>query len=163
MVKTADSRSVSTSDLERTRKQLDHFAWLMDSCFRVPGLGWRFGIEALIGLVPGLGDIVGGLLALILLIRAVQFKLPKIVVARMILNFTLDIGIGMIPFIGDAFDFAFKSNTRNMKLFHKYAGEPDTSTTRHWVVIGTIIGSFLLVCITIVIGTIWILFHYLHW
>src|SRR5262249_5035756 len=110
---------MKATDLPRVQKQLDHFAWLMDSCFRIPGLGWRFGLEGLIGIVPGLGDIIGGLLALVLVIRALQFRLPKIVIARMVVNYSLDLLIGLIPFIGDAFDFAFKSNTRNMKLFQK--------------------------------------------
>src|SRR5688500_3276399 len=94
--------------LERTRQQLDQLAWLLDNAFRVPGTKWRFGLEAVLGLVPGAGDVISGLLGLFLLLRALQFKLPKIVVARMLINSLLDLTIGAIPFVGDAFDFFYK-------------------------------------------------------
>jgi hypothetical protein len=130
-------------ELVKTRDQLDHLAWLLDNCFRIPGTNWRFGLEALIGLLPGAGDAVSAILGLFLLVRAFQFKLPKIVIVRMLLNSLIDFSIGSIPFIGDAFDFIYKANTRNMKLFHQYAEVPLLSTKRHWVFIGLLIGGFV--------------------
>src|SRR4030095_2912665 len=121
------------ANLERVKDQLDSFAWLLDNYFRIPGLGGRFGIEAIIGLVPGLGDVVTGALGVLLLMRAVQFKLPKIVIIRMIMNTLIDITEGAVPFIGDLFDFAFKANTKNMVLFRKYAEAPNESTVGHWI------------------------------
>jgi hypothetical protein len=147
------------SDLRKVQQQLDQYAWLMDNCFRIPGLNWRFGLEALIGLVPGLGDILGGALALVLLVRAVQFRLPVIVIIRMVLNYTLDLLVGMIPVAGDLFDFIFKSSTRNMKLFHQYAEHPETSTLRHWLIIASLIAVFFLTCLLIVAGTVWLLYR----
>jgi hypothetical protein len=136
-------------ELERVKNQLDHVAWLMDNLFRIPGLGWRFGVEAIIGLVPGAGDIVSGAIGAILLYRAFQFKLPGVVILRMIFNSLMDVTIGTIPFLGDLFDFVWKSNTRNMKLFRQYAEEPAASTTRHWIFIGAFVGGFLLLLIGI--------------
>ena len=144
-------------EVVKTREQLDQLAWLLDNCFRIPGTRWRFGIEAILGMVPGAGDIISGLLGLFLLIRALQFKLPKIVVGRMILNSLLDLTVGAIPFLGDAFDFVYKSNTRNMKLFHEYAGEPLRSTERHWLFVAGLIIGFGTLAFLIVAGLLWVL------
>jgi Domain of unknown function (DUF4112) len=141
--------------LTKTREQLDHLAWLLDNCFRVPGTKWRFGLEALIGLVPGAGDVVSGFLSLFLLLRAFQFRLPKIVIVRMLANSLLDFTIGAIPLIGDAFDFVFKSNTRNMRLFHEYAEAPLRGTQRHWIFLGAIIALFAGVGLLIIAAVIW--------
>src|SRR5262245_38199378 len=146
-------------DLERVKDQLDHVAWLMDNAFRIPGLGWRFGVEALIGLVPCAGDIVSGAIGLVLLFRAFQFKLPGVVIMRMIFNNVLDITIGAIPFFGDLFDFIWKSNTKNMKLFRQYAEEPATSTRKHWIFIASVVGGFVLIMIAIILLFIYLI-HY---
>jgi hypothetical protein len=145
-------------DLSKTQNQLDHLAWLLDNLFRIPGTNWRFGLDALIGLVPAAGDAVAAILSLFLLVRAFQFKLPKIVILRMIFNSLLDFGIGSIPFVGDTFDVFFKANTRNMKLFREYAEGPTKSTLRHWIFIGILIGGF----VALVFGVI-ILVFYILW
>jgi hypothetical protein len=146
-----------TVELTKTRDQLDQLAWLLDNCFKVPGTKWRFGLEAVLGLVPGAGDVISGLLGLFLLIRAFQFKLPKIVIVRMLLNSLLDFGIGAIPFLGDAFDFVYKANTRNMQLFHQYAEVPLKSTNRHWIFIGALIAAFAGMALAVLIVMIWAL------
>jgi hypothetical protein len=138
-------------ELGRVKDQLDNIAWLMDNAFRIPGLGWRFGVEALIGLVPGAGDIISGAIGVLLLLRAFQFKLPGVVILRMIFNSLIDITIGAIPFLGDLFDFVWKANTRNMKLFRQYAEEPAASTKRHWLFIGAVVGGFVLLLIGILL------------
>ncbi|HSE41318.1 MAG TPA: DUF4112 domain-containing protein [Acidobacteriota bacterium] len=138
-----------TKDLDRVKNQLDQIAWFLDNAFKVPGVNWRFGAEAIIGLIPGAGDIISGTIGLMLLFRAFQFKLPKIVILRMIVNTLLDITVGAIPFLGDIFDFIFKSNSRNMALFREYAEQPAQSTTRHWIFIGAVVGSFGLILLGI--------------
>lgn len=132
-------------NLEQVKDELDSLAWLMDNYFRIPGLGWRFGIEAIIGLVPVLGDIVTGALGVLLLTRAIQYKLPKIVILRMVLNNLIDITVGAIPFLGDLFDFIFKANTKNMKLFRRYAEGPQESTVGHWLFVLGILFLFSMV------------------
>jgi hypothetical protein len=142
-------------ELKKTHDQLDQLAWLLDNAFRVPGTKWRFGLEALLGMVPGAGDIISGLLGLFLLLRAFQFKLPKIVITRMLLNSLLDLTVGAIPFVGDAFDFVYKSNTRNMKLFHEYAGEPLRPTDKHWLFLAALICVFGAIAFGIIFFIIW--------
>ena len=145
----------TTVEIAKSREQLDQLAWLLDNCFKVPGTRWRFGLESILGLVPGAGDVISGVLGLFLLIRALQFKLPKVVIARMLFNNLLDLTIGAIPFVGDAFDFVYKSNTRNMKLFHEYAGEPLKSTEKHWLFIAGIIIVFGCLAFSIVFLVAW--------
>jgi Domain of unknown function (DUF4112) len=100
---------------------------------RIPGTGIRFGLEPIIGLIPGVGDLVSGAMGFYLVLRAVQFRLPPVVIARMVANTLLDMTIGALPFLGDLFDFAYKSNSRNMALFERYASDPTGSTRGQWV------------------------------
>jgi hypothetical protein len=139
------TRRPDDARLERSKAQLDHIAWLMDECFRIPGVNWRFGADAIIGLIPGAGDIIGALIGLVLLVRAFQYRLPKVVIARMVLNNVIDVTVGSIPLLGDAFDFFWKSNSKNMKLFHEYAGQPEQNTTRHWLFLASLIALFVMI------------------
>ena len=124
---------------------------------RFQAVNWRFGAEALIGLIPGAGDIISGAMGLMLLFRAFQFKLPKIVILRMIVNTLLDITIGAIPFVGDVFDFIFKANTRNMTMFRQYAEQPAQSTIRHWIFLAVVAGFFGLVVLGIVLFFVYLI------
>jgi hypothetical protein len=144
-------------ELEKVKNQLDQIAWFLDNAFKVPGVNWRFGAEALIGLIPGAGDIISGAIGLMLLFRAFQFKLPKIVILRMIVNTLLDITIGAVPFLGDVFDFIFKANSKNMAMFREYAEQPAQSTTRHWVFLGAVAAIFGLVVLGIIVFFIFLL------
>jgi Domain of unknown function (DUF4112) len=149
--------ATNPAKLAKTQRQLDDLAWLMDNYFKIPGINWRFGLDSIIGLVPGAGDILAGIIAVFIVLRALQFKLPGIVIVRMILNTLLDVTVGAIPFIGDLFDLFFKANTRNMALFHKYSGEPATSTTAHWLFIGGLALGFFLVFAMVAAVTLYLI------
>jgi hypothetical protein len=79
------------------------------------------------------------------------------VIARMMINSLLDFTIGAIPFVGDAFDFVYKSNTRNMKLFHEYAGEPLRNTERHWIFMAALVIGFGLLAFLVMAGVLWVI------
>jgi hypothetical protein len=107
-------------------------AWLLDNSIPIPGTGRRIGLDAVIGLVPGLGDVVSGGLGLLVVLRGLQRGLPSVVVARMLANVALDFVVGSIPIIGDAFDLWFKANARNVGLLRRYSEAPTSSTAGQW-------------------------------
>ena len=96
--------------------QLDWLANLMDSRFHIPGTNFRVGLDAFLGLIPGVGDGLGALISFYILQRLWQFDLPWYVRGRMVINILLDVTLGAIPLIGDIFDFGFKANTANLTL-----------------------------------------------
>ena len=131
------------SETQRARSlaEVEGLAWLLDNSIPVPGTGGRrFGIDAIIGLVPGVGDVVSGVLGLLVVWRGSRMGLPRIVVARMLLNTLLDIAIGAIPVIGDAFDLWFKASTRNLALMRRHLERPDTSTREDWTAVLVMVG-----------------------
>jgi len=144
---------IPRTDEQRTRSlaEIEALAWLLDNSIPVPGTGGRrFGIDAVIGLVPGVGDIVSGALGLIVVWRGSRMGLPRIVVGRMLLNTLLDIAVGAIPILGDAFDLWFKASTRNLGLMRRHLERPDTSTRDDWMAVFLMVG--VVVAITVAIG-----------
>ena len=97
---------------------------LLDSAFVIPGTRYRFGFDALIGLVPGLGDAVGAIFSGYIILQASRLGAPKSVVTRMIGNVALDTLVGWVPVLGDLFDVAWKSNLRNMALLETHLQQP---------------------------------------
>ncbi len=97
-------------------------AKLLDSAFVIPGTNRRVGVDAVIGLVPGIGDAISTLLASYIIWEARQLGLPRWKIARMIANVAVDTAIGAIPIAGDAFDLFFKANERNLRIVHDHLG-----------------------------------------
>ena len=93
---------------------------LLDSAFLIPGLNRRVGLDAVIGLIPGIGDAISTLLASYIIWEARQLGLPRWKIARMIGNVAVDTAIGAIPVAGDAFDLFFKANERNLRIIHEH-------------------------------------------
>jgi hypothetical protein len=97
---------------------------LLDNAFTIPGTRYRFGLDALIGLVPGLGDAVSAVFSGYLVLQASRMGAPRSVVTRMIGNVAIDTIVGWIPLLGDIFDVAWKSNVRNMALLEQHVRQP---------------------------------------
>jgi hypothetical protein len=126
-------------------QRLEKLAWILDSVIPIPGTNWRIGLDGLIGLIPGVGDISAGAISTYILYQALRMGVPTMVVGRMLLNIVMESVVGVIPFFGDIFDFAFKANKRNVELLREYVDQPDTVKRRStFTVIITIVG-FLLV------------------
>ncbi len=142
--------SLQTSP-QRGLKDIEYLAKLMDNQFRVPGTNFRFGLDAIIGLIPGVGDLstfaVSGYMLLIMAKNGASGYL----LARMVLNVLIDTIIGMIPLLGDIFDVVFKANIRNMQLMHQHYAEG-----RHRGSAWKIILPVLIVLFAIVIGAVWV-------
>ncbi len=99
-------------------------AYLLDNVFRVPGTQMRFGLDPLIGLVPGFGDVAGGLLSAYILVEAVRAGAPAEVLLRMLVNLAVDMLLAAVPLAGDLFDAGWKANTRNLALLHGHLERP---------------------------------------
>ena len=107
--------------LNRTSRVIAHY---MDDLFTVPGTERRVGLDPLVGLVPGLGDAAGAVATAGLVIDGIRYRVPFVVLLRMAFNLVLDMTIGAIPLLGDAFDFFFRANIRNERLMQKSARRP---------------------------------------
>jgi hypothetical protein len=99
-------------------------AKLMDNAFVIPGLNRRVGLDAVIGLVPGVGDAISAAIASYIIWEARQLGLPRWKIARMIGNVAVDTALGVVPLAGDVFDVFFKANERNMRIIHDHLGTP---------------------------------------
>jgi hypothetical protein len=131
-------RTTDTANLDLLRR----WAVLLDSVFRVPGTRIRFGFDAILGLVPGIGDLSAPLFATMILATGFRMRVPAIVQARMVLNAAIDMLIGLVPLLGDLADIAWKANLRNMALLERHAN-PGVPPSR-----GDYL--FVIVCITLV-------------
>ncbi|MGI9064920.1 MAG: DUF4112 domain-containing protein [Pyrinomonadaceae bacterium] len=122
---------------------LQRLSWLMDDLIKVPGLGWRFGLDALVGLIPGLGDTATSLVSFYVLASAVRYGVPKVTLLRMGLNIGIDYVVGSLPLVGDLFDAWWKSNQRNVALLSERAtvsaAEAREGKLSDWLFVGVII------------------------
>lgn len=113
---------------ERQRLQrLDNLAELLDESIRIPGIGYRIGYDALMGLIPGVGDLAGLMFGTYIVLEAARFKVPRSTLLRMIANVLLEAAIGTIPLIGDVFDATYKSNVRNLRLLRRRLSAPESA------------------------------------
>ena len=100
---------------------LRSWAVMLDSAFRIPGTRVRFGLDAIISLIPGIGDITTPAFSAMLLIQAVRMRIPLVVQARMVLNAAIDMVTGLVPVLGDLVDIGWKANLRNLALLERHA------------------------------------------
>jgi hypothetical protein len=103
---------------------LNRLRWLsnvLDDAYRVPGTNLRFGWDPIIGMIPWLGDVLTGFFSLVILLHAHRLRVPTVIKLRMLINVVIDVLIGIVPFLGDAFDIAWKANRKNMQLLDRHA------------------------------------------
>ena len=137
------------------------FRWLaviMDNLLRVPGTQFRFGLDPLIGLVPGFGDTGSAIVSAMALIAAARRGLPKILLARMSLNILINEAVGIIPIVGDAFSFWFKSNARNYELLKQFSAAPRRSTASDWAFVIFVLAALVLILAVSLALSFWLLY-----
>jgi hypothetical protein len=139
-------------------ENLDILSRLLDSWFRIPGTSIRFGLDGIIGLVPGIGDILAGLASTIIIIAAWARGAPYVTIARMLVNLALDVIIGTVPFFGDAFDIAWKANRRNYALLTRHLEHPRRQQWRDWLFLAAV-GAVLLAIMAVPILFVTWLIH----
>jgi Domain of unknown function (DUF4112) len=141
------------SDLDALRR----WAVVLDSIFRVPGTGIRFGMDAIIGLVPGLGDLVAPVFTVALLATGFKMRVPAVVQARMVLNAGIDMLIGLVPILGDLADVAWKADLRNVALLERHARPGARPTRGDYVFVLGCIAAVILIGITPIVLLVWLL------
>lgn len=129
---------------------IEQIAWLMDRSIPIGGM--RVGLDPLLGLIPGLGDVFSGMISTVLIVQAHRAGVPKSTVLRMMANVGIDTAVGAIPVAGDVFDFAWKANTRNLDLYRK-AVRGKRRASRDWGFLALVIATLaVLVTIPVVLA-----------
>jgi hypothetical protein len=136
----------------------DMLAKALDTSIRIPGTSWSIGLDPLLGLIPGIGDVLANLIGTVILGLATRLQLPRIVLVRMSLNLLINGTVGAVPIAGDLFSVWFRSHTKNAALLREAAMKPDRETKADWFyVIGIIGGTVVLLLLTIAF-VIWLVF-----
>ena len=136
---------------------LRRWAVLLDSAFAIPGLPVRFGLDAILGLVPGLGDLTTPVFTVLLLGTGLRMRVPVVVLARMVMNAGIDALVGLVPIAGDLADVSWKANLRNLELLERHAvpGTPASRGDAWFVAVGValiaLVGVVALTPIVIVV------------
>ncbi len=135
---------------------LRNFARLMDQAFPIPGTNIRVGLDAVVGLIPGVGDVVGGIMSTWIILGALRHRVRAGIIMRMILNVVIDLLFGAVPVAGDVFDFMFEENMRNMRLLelHRDRRRPPRSTGEIALVFTLILCFVIAVALGLVMGVI---------
>jgi len=132
------------------------FRWLalvMDDFLRFPGTKFRFGLDPIIGLLPGVGDAASAIISALALVCAARSGLPKILLARMAMNILINELVGIVPGLGDAFSFWFKSNARNYELLKRYSAAPGRSRRGDWIFLIAVLSLlFVIVCAGLIVS-----------
>ena len=150
MVEPRTTLSSARDDARLAR--LRRLAWWLDEGIRVPGTGIRFGLDPILGLVPGLGDVAGALLGGAILMEAYRRQLSRSTLVRMAANILIDTAAGAVPVLGDIVDFVWKSNRKNLDLLERHTSKPSKAarTDRLWAL--TVFGVLGLTCVGLLVG-----------
>ena len=141
------------NDQEAVRRRLQRVAWLLDNSIPLPGTRFRIGLDAILGLVPGLGDVLGVLLSTYIVREAARLGAPRSVLTHMAWNVAIEGVVGMVPFLGDVFDAVWKANQRNYALLERHLADPrGAARSSRWFVGLLTIGIVVFVLLLAVIG-----------
>jgi hypothetical protein len=140
-------------------RHVRRLAWLLDDIIRIPGTNLRFGIDPLLGLLPGGGDLAGGVLSGYIILAAARTGAPPSVIARMGVNVIVDAVTGAVPLLGDLFDAGYKANRRNAALLQEYVDRPQPIEQRSRAVLVLV----LLAIAAVLIGAAYVSVTLLRW
>jgi hypothetical protein len=136
----------------------DILAKVMDTTIKIPGTSWYIGLDPLLGLIPGIGDVLANLIGTVILGLATRLQLPRIVLARMSLNLLINGTVGAVPILGDLFSVWFRSHSRNAALLREAAMKPDRETHADWFYVSGIIGGTVTLLLLMIAFIIWLIY-----
>jgi hypothetical protein len=125
-------------------------ARLLDNAVQIPGTSWKIGLDPIIGLIPGVGDMVGAVLSGYIVLEAVRAEVPTFTLARMLVNVGIDTLLGAVPALGDVFDAAWKSNTMNVALLERHLVAAGSAPPKRRNVIGVM--ALALTALVLIVG-----------
>jgi hypothetical protein len=134
--------------------RLRDLARLLDEAIRIPGTNIRVGLDALLGLLPGGGDIAGGVFSALIILQAARAGAPTAVLGRMLGNVIADVIVGAIPILGDLFDVAWRANSRNVRLLDSWRASPGSTKRASTIAVGAILLALGLLVVLAVWGSI---------
>ena len=143
------------STIQDAERRIAFMARMLDDLVTIPGTRQRLGLDSVVGLIPGLGDLASAAVGAWIIVEASRFRLPGVVLARMVINTVVDFVVGAVPLLGDLFDVVFKSNSRNLALFRRHATDPGASTTEH--------RAFLAGLVLVLVGVLWLAVVAIGW
>jgi hypothetical protein len=123
-------QSILSDDAASRSKRVRVLAKLLDNSIGIPGTSWKIGFDPIVGLIPGVGDLVGAILSGYIILEAARAEIPTLTLVRMLGNLGIDTLVGAVPAVGDLFDAAWKANTRNVALLESHLGSGNAPTAR---------------------------------
>jgi hypothetical protein len=136
----------------------DILAKVLDTSIRIPGTSWSIGLDPLLGLIPGIGDVIANLIGMVILGIATRLQIPRIVLTRMSLNLLINGTVGAVPIVGDLFSVWFRSHARNAALLREAAMKPDRETHADWFYVAGIIGGTVALLLLAIAFIIWLVY-----
>jgi hypothetical protein len=144
-LRTPDIQAGTSVAVSEKAQRVRALARMLDSAIKIPGTGVTFGLDPVLGLFPGIGDLLGAVFSGYIVLTAARMGVPRSVLARMILNLATDTLVGSVPVLGDLFDVGFRANIRNSELLDKHLGEPEAARRSSRIAIAlTIVGLVVL-------------------
>jgi hypothetical protein len=134
----------------------EFLAKILDTAVRIPGTRIYLGLDPLLGLIPGIGDMLANLIGTVILILAARLQVPQIVITRMSLNLLINGTVGAIPIVGDLFSIWFRSHARNAELLRRAATQPYRETQQAKLYVVGIIGGTVVLLLVAIAAVLWI-------
>ena len=144
---------------DETLRSLEFF---LDEAFRIPGTGFRFGMDGIVGLVPGLGDVLAGVLSIVIPLAGWIRGVPYVTLVRMVVNMGIGVLVGSIPIAGDVFDAIWKPNRRNYRLLQLHLQAPRRHNWRDWAFLLLLLMALVLIFAIPVALVVWGMMRLLH-
>ncbi|MEX1201346.1 MAG: DUF4112 domain-containing protein [Methylophaga sp.] len=141
--------------MKKNSRFVERLSWLLDESIPLPG-GYRIGLDGFLGLIPGVGDFIGGLLSSVLIYKANQIGVPRMVLMRMIINMLIDSTVGAIPLLGDIFDFVWKANKRNANLLAEYQQQPQATYRKSVLENSLFIAVLVIIMVLFISLVVWL-------